>query len=297
MEVPMKSRIVKSANARLAVFALAAALLVGSLGGCASGARAAEPPLPDGVAASKSGPGESLPFEDRFSVNNNEWNAQAASKPYSETVFTGASGGKDFFGWSWSWRNSNPYTVLSYPEVFLGQSPWAPGSKPMGFSPFTVGGHTLRSSFDIEQTTSPIGGWNTYDLTYDIWILKSGTDLGHISASDIKCELMLWIDSRNAIPDGLSPAGALEANGRRFNFYCNPSQSSGTSYSWIYAAFSATKPLLKCADFDITPFLTYLVDRGLIGASDYVSTVELGTEVAVGSGRTIVRDYSVTIGP
>ena len=271
------------------------------LTGCGSGSsssRTQEPALPDGVTIHKNRPGDTIQLDSEYILINNEWNAAAASPPYSETVFTGDSDGIPFFGWSWSWNNSNRWTVLTYPEVLYGQSPWSPaGFHSAGFIPVTVGGHTVQSSFDISLLTSPVSAFDTYDVAYDIWILKATANPASFSASDIKCELMIWLDTKNAIPDGLSPSDSLTANGNNFGFYYNPNQSSGTSYQWIYAAFSSPSPILHSTDFDITPFLTYLTDHGVLSTSDYVASIELGIEVAIGAGQMVIRDYSVTVGP
>jgi hypothetical protein len=245
-----------------------------------------------------SGPGDTIPLDAEYVILNNEWNAGAASPPYSETIFRGASAGSSFFGWSWSWNNASQWTVLTYPEVLYGRSPWSPaGFHTAGFVPFTIGGHTVHSTFDISLSTTPVSGFDTYDVAYDIWILSATADPASFSASDIKCELMIWLDSRNTVPDGLAPTGSLTANGSDFGYYYAPDQSSGTAYHWIYAAFSPPSAILQSADFDITPFLTYLTDQGVLSTGDYVASVELGIEVAIGAGQMIVRNYSVTVAP
>jgi hypothetical protein len=59
------------------------------------------------------------------------------------------------------------------------------------------------------MTMSTIFGGDTYDLAYDIWIIKSTSDPTNFTANDIKCELMIWPDSKNATPDGVAPSGSL----------------------------------------------------------------------------------------
>jgi len=253
--------------------------------------------LPAGVTDVKSDNNDSITIDSNYAVENNEWNYQAASQPYSESIFQGVSNGTSFFGWQWSWNSSNQGTVLSYPEVFCGWSPWLPAGFHSPGYPYAIAGHTFHSTFDITMTTSTISGGDTYDLAYDIWIIKSTSDPTNFTASDIKCELMIWLDSKNATPDGVAPSGSLSANGYTFDYYYSPNQSSGTTYNWIYAAFSQSTPIYTSpvGDFDITPFLTYLTTNGVLSPDDYVATVELGTEVAIGAGQAVIRSYSVTV--
>ncbi len=252
--------------------------------------------LPAGVTAFKTNNNDQIIINSRYQVNNNEWNVQYAKTPFSETIFYGSTNGTGFFGWQWSWNNNNQYTVLAYPEVFCGDSPWAPlTNHPMDF-PFIIAGHQLTSSFNISQTTSQAFGGNTYDLAYDIWIISNNSNPAAFTSTDIKCEVMIWLASANAIPDGISPTGSLSANGYNFNYYYATNQG-GSPHYWIYAAFSAGSgtQIFNAAAFDITPFLSYLTNKGVLNPSDYVCTVELGTEVAIGAGITVISNYSVVV--
>jgi hypothetical protein len=44
---------------------------------------------------------------------------------------------------------------------------------------------------------------------------------------------------------------------------------------------------------DIGAIITYLVQRRLLDSNVYVACLELGNEVAYGSGKTEVRNYAV----
>lgn len=253
------------------------------------------PPLPAGVNAYGYNNNSLIPIAGGYTVINNEWNLQAATGG-SETIFADTnSSGAVFFGWQWNWGNSTTYNVIAYPEIFYGSSPWS-STHTAGF-PFSITGHTVTSSFNISMETLQILNWDTYDTAYDIWIISNTSNPLSFSAGDIKCELMIWLSSLNAIPDGLSPSGSMTANGYAFNYYYHPGQSSGTAYSWIYAAFSAgpAVQIFNESSFNITPFLDYLTNIGVLNPGDYVCTVELGTEVAIGQGMTVISNYSVTV--
>jgi len=252
--------------------------------------------LPDSVTSFKTNNNDQIVIDSRYMVNNNEWNIQHTSFPCSEIIFKGNTRGSDYFGWKWSMNNPDQYTVLTYPEVFCGDTPWAPSAThPVDF-PFTIAGHGLTSSFNINQTTTTAFGGNTYDLAYDIWIISNTSNPASFTSKDIKCELMIWLASANAIPDGLAPTGSITANGYTFNYYYSPTQG-GSPHTWTYAAFSAGSgtQIFNAASFDIAPFLAYLTNNGVLNPGDYVCTVELGTEVSIGEGITVISNYSVVV--
>ncbi len=258
------------------------------------------PDLPDGVTEVNDNDW-GIMADDGYVLNRNPWNIKAASKPYAQNVFKGVSNSISFFGWQWYWNNTNDYTVLAYPEVFCGWSPFGPmgtnGHTP-GY-PYIIGGHGFQSTFDITMATSPVNGKNTWDLAYDIWVLNSACNPTNFGRSDIKAEIMVWLDSRNSLlPLWLGqPNDTLIANGCTFDYYYYPNQADGNGPggTHIYAAFSSQTPIYFSTNFNLTIFITYLVNHGIITSNDYIATVELGTEVVIGSGQTVIKNYSVIV--
>jgi serralysin len=259
------------------------------------------PALPDGVTEVNGDDWNRIMTDDGYVLNSNPWNKTAAAKPYAQKIFKGVSNGTSFFGWQWFWNNTNDYTVLAYPQVFCGWSPFGPmgtiGHMP-GY-PYTIGGHSFHSTFDITMETHPVMGQEVWDLTFDLWILDSSCNPANFGRRDIKCEIMVWLDSKNSLlPRWLgSPNDTMTANGYTFDYYFYEHQADGNGPdgTHLYAAFSSQTPIHSSNDFDLTPFMTYLVNHGILTANDYVTTIELGTEVIIGSGQTIVRNYSVTV--
>jgi|GEM_PF-786476 hypothetical protein len=250
--------------------------------------------LPAGVTRCLSNNYTSFKVANRYNINNNGWNAGAASNPHYQYIFDGTNGSY-FFGWKWSWNNVSDNNILSYPEVLVGYSPWAQTSEHPADIPFRAGEKNVASTFDITENFSGTSGRLTYDLAYDIWIISNTSSPDNVKFKDVTCEIMIWLDSSvNNIPGNLKSSGSIEANGATFDFYTK-SVWGGPDHFWIYAAFNAKEKVLKSANFDITPFISYLIERKIINPRDYVSTVELGTEIAVGTGITIISNYSVNI--
>lgn len=57
--------------------------------------------------------------------------------------------------------------------------------------------------------------------------------------------------------------------------------------------FALQKPNMK-GTLRLKPFNDYLVRKGFVAATDYIETIDFGTEVITGTGETIVRSYSIT---
>ncbi len=228
---------------------------------------------------------------------NNEWNSGQASPPYSEVIFTGDTNGGTYFGWQWSWNNANTWTVLSYPEVLCGQSPWSPSLIHSSGFPFAIGSTNVKSTFNIIQTINEsLSRGNTYDLAYDIWVISNTSDTNNFTSTNIKCEIMIWLASERCEPDGVTPTTFIPANGISWGYVMKTGQG-GSPHGWTYAAYDAVTPVFDspAGGFDITPFLSDLVSRGVIVNGDYVATVELGTEVAIGAGMVFISNYSVIL--
>jgi hypothetical protein len=105
---------------------------------------------------------------------------------------------------------------------------------------------------------------------------------------------MIWVaESR------LGPAGNLIATadigGHQFRIFlgANHGDASGaSSNTWTIISLVADKPILH-GPLDIGAIVGYLVQNRLLDSNLYVACLELGNEVAGGSGKTEIRNYAV----
>ena len=238
--------------------------------------------------------------DERYVLNANPWNAELSPYPYAQSIFLGDEDGKAFFGWQWYWMNDDVW-VLSYPEVFCGYSPFGTMGElghTEGF-PVRIGTHSFKSTFDIVINTSSVESRDIWDMAFDIWFLFSTSNPDNFGRLDIKAEMMIWLKYTNQLLFYLydEPHDSFTNNGITYDYFRDPAfpDGNGVDGAHYFTAFLATTPVLSSDDFDITPFISYLIDNGVLTESDFLTTIELGTEVVKGRGEVIIRDYSVTV--
>ena len=225
-------------------------------------------------------------IDDRYRIFNNAWNAKASTGPYRQKIFVKQSNGKPIFGWVWKWWGGGT-DVASYPEIQVGNSPWVGEVAPNSGFPFRVGTKKLVADFDVSMHAS-----GSYDLAFEFWAVSSPT----VSKAGITHEVMIWLAENR-----LGPAGSLVATatiaGNQFHIYFannHGDASGGSSNTWTIISLLADKPILH-GPLDIGAIIDYLLQKRLLDGNVYVACLELGNEVASGSGKTEVRNYAVRV--
>ena len=272
----------------LPAFLLTAALL-SLCAACASssGISSSDDYPPEGtVSASNDANWGSVLHGSQYRVVNNVWNKGACTGPYDQCVFLEDIAGSAAFGWQWDWRN-NGYNVVAYPEVIYGDKPWDANSGISSSFPVKAGSADITANFDLTVRAS-----GTYNMAFSLWCvsaLPSGTDV-------ISHEIMIWNKNH-----GMTPAGAKFATvtlgGIAYDVYMKKNHSDdsgGSSHNWTYIAFRAQEPIDK-GPLKISDFVDYLLAKGILLPSNYVTSVELGNEIISGSGTVDIRDYAITV--
>jgi len=117
-----------------------------------------------------------------------------------------------------------------------------------------------------------------------------------VSKAGITHEVMIWLAENR-----LGPAGSLVATatiaGNQFHIYFannHGDASGGSSNTWTIISLLAAKPILH-GPLDVGAIIDYLLQKRLLDGNVYVACLELGNEVASGSGKTEVRNYAVRV--
>jgi hypothetical protein len=222
---------------------------------------------------------------DRYRILNNVWNKQATTGRYRQKIFVKESNGQPIFGWVWKWWSSP--SVVSYPELQVGYSPWNGEAAPDSGFPFRAGSKKLVVDYDIAINAS--GSW---DMAFDLWTVSALPP----AKGRITHEVMIWLAENR-----LGPAGALIGNatiaGHQFRVFLEQTHgdASGTySNTWTIVSLLADKPILH-GPLDIGAIISYLVQSRLLDGSLYVACLELGNEVSYGSGKTEIRNFAVRV--
>jgi len=223
--------------------------------------------------------------DNRYRVFNNVWNARSTTGPHRQKIFVKELNGKTTFGWVWKWWGDSG--VATYPEVQFGNSPWVGEVAPDSGFPFRVGSKKVVVDFDVAMHAS-----GSYNLAFEFWTVSSPP----VSKNGIAHEVMIWLAENR-----LGPAGSLVTTaaiaGHQFHIYFanNHGDASGSSSNtWTIISLVADQPILH-GPLDIGAIVAYLVHNRLLDPNVYVACLELGNEVASGSGKTEIRNYAVHV--
>ena len=146
-------------------------------------------------------------------------------------------------------------------------------------------------SYSVDITTT-----GSHNLATSLWMTHTGKTGLTPNIGDIATEFMIWTDGYSFIPAG-TILGTTVINGATFEVWHNPVQADNSginSNTWNYVAYRMTTPSLTVI-LDIKQILNDAVSRGIIPASDYVSDVEFGNEIASGSGQTWIKSMSLDV--
>ena len=181
------------------------------------------------------------------------------------------------------WR----YGCGQLPRDPSGPQPLGRRGRPQFGIPLSRGREEIVVDYDVSMRAS-----GSYDLAFEFWAVSSPA----VTKSGITHEVMIWLDENR-----LGPAGSLVATatiaGNQFRiFFANNhgDASGGSSNTWTIISLLADKPMLH-GPLDIGAIIDYLVHARLLDSNVYVACLELGNEVASGSGRTEVRNYAVRL--
>jgi hypothetical protein len=246
-------------------------------------------PAPSGrILAQTSQDWGSIPFGDGVcAVVNNTWNRAGAGNGLEQSVFIEDLSAYRSVGWRWRAPLRLLPSVVSQPQIVCGNKPWDPRVRPGDGFPFLAGRKRLKTEFDVELRARGI-----YNMAFTVWAVSA------IPAErrNITHEIMIWTASA-----WLSPAGrrvdSIAVNGVRYDVYIEPHQTDASGQNanaWTYVAFVPATEVIR-GPLDITAFTDYLMQRGILKTDHYLTSLEFGNEVSMGTGIAEIRDFAIRI--
>jgi hypothetical protein len=217
-----------------------------------------------------------------YTLLNNTWGRGALVNgvDYVQTI-THDDAGATF---AWDWPVVEPRHVLAYPEIFAGISPWsgkgAPGELPIRLAEID----SLTAEFTLDWG----GEAQLFNVSFDLWL--SSDPAGGRDA--ISHEIMIWLKSADFHPGG-KPVGAVTVPGLSAEFRYKDATPGGWP-KWTYAAYESTTTM-KSGQIDIAALLNHLVEQGLATPDLWLMNVELGAEIAGGSGWLRIDGFDVSV--
>ncbi|KAJ7496847.1 endocellulase [Mycena latifolia] len=128
------------------------------------------------------------------------------------------------------------------------------------------------------------------DVAYDIWFGKASS--GNPATTASSYEIMIWLSGLG----GIQPVGSQITTGtvvanHTWNLW------KGPNANWEVLSFVSAAGNLNSFDVDLNDFFTYLVAEQGVAATQYVQSIQAGTEAFVGTANLVTTSYSVSIVP
>jgi hypothetical protein len=226
---------------------------------------------------------------ERCILANNVWNSDAAGRGFEQEIFQEDLDGKPALGWRWRSPWQMWPVIAAYPEIICGNKPW---DQPIGTYeglPFHPGEKQITANYDILLEAS-----GRYNMAFSLWAVSALPP----SPATIRCEIMIWIANGGQRPSGVLRA-TVEVGGTLYDTYINEHQhdASGASQNeWTYVAFVARAPVLH-GPLEISKFLDTLQPLKILTPNLWITDVELGNEIADGSGIAEVQNFALRLDP
>jgi hypothetical protein len=226
---------------------------------------------------------------ERCILANNVWNRGAAKRGFEQEIFEEELDGKTALGWRWRSPWQIWPTIAAYPEMICGNKPW---DQPVGLyegMPFHPSEKRITANYNVKLQAT-----GTYNMAFSLWAVSALPP----SPATIRAEIMIWIANGGQRPAGIR-RGSVEVNGVVYDTYINEHQhdASGSNRNeWTYVAFVAQTPVLQ-GPLDLSRFLDTLEPLNILTPDTWITDVELGNEVADGSGIAEVQDFALHLAP
>ncbi len=193
--------------------------------------------------------------------------------------------------WTWVWP-AGPNEVKGWPSVIFGQKPGRAAAPGSGL-PRQV--NTLNSVLSTWNTTSTFTG--TGHLTFDLWLTRDPVLYGNFPMTPITHEIMVALEPYNGygLPANRNPAWFVEnvtLGGVPYAFY--RADNFGCCGLWRFLVFQNLSPR-PSGSLEFKVLFDYLVARGHILGTEYLSSVEFGTEAVEGTGDVTVNSFKTTV--
>ena len=251
----------------------AALIIVFSLYGCAT---------PKGL-IEKSGEWDRITYGE-FLVENCTWNVSAAKSKWQETVFCDTLTGS--LGWKWDFSGEkdegNTPAIKSFPEIIFGRKPYDNYRSTTTRLPIELTSAKFRLGY--EYVADADGEYNT---STDI----SFTDSKNPSPANIRAKLMIWFDHRNMPFFESKTLNKAVIGGRTHEVFID-TEHVGPEGKWIFIAL-LPENLPSRGELNLNEYFTYALSVGALKPDWFLSSIEVGSEIASGKGKISFKRYNV----
>ncbi|KIY42995.1 glycoside hydrolase family 12 protein [Fistulina hepatica ATCC 64428] len=205
-----------------------------------------------------------------------QWGLDDATSGSDCASITSSSGSEIAWSATWTWTGGTG--VKAYTNVALNS----------GLNQKLSAISSIPTSWSWSQS---ITSSSVADVAYDLFTSSS-------SGGSNEYEIMIWLSNTNSGPisytysssgDAEPIASSISIGGYTWDLYYG---SNGSNYVYSFLVQSGT---ITSFSSDIMDFFDYLVDYEDFSTSQYLTTVEAGTEETSGSATLTTSSYSVSI--
>jgi hypothetical protein len=230
-----------------------------------------------------------------YTVLNNDWGAGGLviGKSFTQQISFDANDINNNVVMSWSYPDGEGVDgVYGYPEII-----W--GAQYGGFGPGTIAYADKVSdikSLIVDYNIAISGQTSDFDVGIEIWTTN---ELPSQAGAFFTSEIMVMVHGWSA--DGLSSgpgttysdsALGLSGSGTAIEAIHDNQDNSG-SPPHTFVTIDTTSDQLS-GQINFATILDSLVEQGIVGESNYVAGVELGSEMLMGSGSLTVSSFFVS---
>jgi hypothetical protein len=231
----------------------------------------------------KSGEWDRIQFGE-YLMENNTWNIGAFHSPWRQNIFFDTTTG--YRGWNWDFNDekedSITFLVKTYPEIIFGRKPYNGYQSTTQRLPVNLS--SAKFSVEYDYAAKATGSYNT---TTDI----SFTDSISPGPANIRAKMMIWFD-RQTMPFFPSQDRKRATIGGRIHEVFIDFDHAGPEGKWIFIAFLPVD-LPSAGTLNLKQYFDYAIAERALKHEWYLSSIELGSEIASGAGEIIFKRFIV----
>lgn len=221
-------------------------------------------------------------------INDNVWGRPTGDTTSLQCAWLSCeSGGTIAWGTRWAWQGAGN-TVKAYPSAIFGWH-WGLKATNTGLPVALDGNHRLPTGWRF--TVRPSGDEPfRMNVSYDLWLHTIPTpDASDTGANVPSDEVMVWLYAAGAAsPLGAPVATAVSLAGATWDLW------EGQANSWYTYSFVRTEATTQ-TQLDLAPLLGYLVTSRGLDNHKYLTSIQAGTEIFVGTGQLDTEAYYVRV--
>lgn len=232
-----------------------------------------------------------LVTKSQYTILNNVYNKNDAINPLScmNGVINVNDGVSGTFDWAFE---STVYSSKAYPEIAFGWKPQAMTASNTTKLPRNV--TNLENMVVTGKVETTCSSECQYDNAFDLWF-QHGAKADKYAPLSETTEMMIWTSTNRDTSYEEGYVGTVTVDGESYKLYHKTIVLPANvcpNCSWNYIQFVAVKNT-NYLNLNIKSFVVAAYNRGFLSSSDYLESIEYGTEIIKGAGKTRLLNYKI----